>query len=206
MNYPNKIKIGVCGGSHKPYVEEHMAKAYQIGQAIAKAGCISVTGATWGYPYQAAKGAKESGGISLGISPADGKSQHWEFYQLPFDACDPIVYSGTGLQGRNVFIIRSSDAVIFIGGGSGTLNEFTSAFRMGKPLGVLKGSGKISEYLETIIDICKVSSLPPPIFHEEEPQKLVSLLINVTKQEIENHFSQIQSPQHKAIEQTEKSE
>ena len=173
MNYPNKIKIGVCGGAHEPYDPELSKQSYIIGQEIAKLGCTIVTGATHGYPYESAKGATEAGGVSLGISPADGKTNHGTEYKLPYDVFDPIVYTGVGFQGRNIVIIRSCDAVIFVGGGSGTLNEFTAAFRLGRPLGILKGSGAISDNLDTIVDICTRSSAPPPIFHDTDPVKLV---------------------------------
>lgn len=184
-NYPNKIKIGVCGGAHEPYDPGLSKQSYIIGQEIATLGATLVTGATYGYPYEAAKGATEAGGISLGISPADGKTNHGTEYKMPYDVFDPIVYTGVGFQGRNVVIIRSSDAVIFVGGGSGTLNEFTTSFRLGRPLGVLKGSGAISEHLDTIMKICERSSAAPPLFHDEDPVKLVHDVHEAVKKYIE---------------------
>ena len=185
LHYPNKIKIAVCGLAHEPYDDGIKQKAYQIGQYIAKHGCIIVTGATFGYPYEAAKGAFEAGGLSVGISPANGKTEHHTHYHMPFDCYDPIIYTGFGLQGRNVVIIRSSDAVIFIGGGSGTLNEFTSAYRLGKPLAVLTGSGKISDHLPIILDICSSSSPQPPLIHEADPEVLVHRMVEEAKKKIE---------------------
>lgn len=184
MKYPNRIKIGICGGVHDPLDEEVKQKAFMIGKEVAKQGCVLVSGATLGYPREAAKGAIAMGGISLGISPADGKTQHAKEFKYPLDVYDPIVYTGFGLQGRNVILIRSSDAVIFIGGGSGTLNEFTIAFRLGKPLGVLKGSGLISENLDTVIKICKRSSPKPFLIHHHHPETLVKEIVKAVKKKI----------------------
>lgn len=186
MLYPNKIKIAVCGKAHAPFDEKVLKKAQSIGKEIARLGCIIISGATMGYPYEAAKSAKDAGGISVGVSPADGKSAHIHDYHLPLDAYDPIIYTGFGYQGRNVVLVRSADAVIFIGGGSGTLNEFTIAYRLGKPLGVLKGSGKLSSSIDVILDICSVSSEKPPFVHEEDPTTLVARIIEESREKIES--------------------
>lgn len=179
-----KIKVAICGLAHGPYDRSIEDAAYTIGRELVSAGCVVLTGATEGYPYFAAKAASEAGGLSIGISPADSFSEHQGRYKKPVDAFDPIIYTGFGYQGRNVVLIRSCDAAIFIGGGSGTLNEFTTAFRLGKVMGVLKGSGLISDSLDTITTICGVSSSSPAIIHESDPIQLVKMVCDKEKQEL----------------------
>ncbi len=55
-----------------------------------------------------------------------------------------------GKKGRNAVFVHSCDAMIFIGGGMGTLNEFTIAFDEGKVIGVLENSGGLSSELEKL--------------------------------------------------------
>ena len=110
-----------------------------------------VTGATTGMPYWSAKGAKEAGGTVIGFSPAASKASHQKTYHLPIDYHDVILYTGFGYSGRNLLLTRASDAVIFICGRMGTLNEFTIAFEDGKPLGVLEGTGGTADIIKELI-------------------------------------------------------
>ena len=91
--------------------------------------CVTVTGATTGAPFWAAKGAKEAGGIVIGISPASTKREHVKTYGLPVEYHDLIIYTGFGYAGRNLLFTRSADAVITVAGRIGTLNEFTDRLR-----------------------------------------------------------------------------
>ena len=87
-------------------------------------------------------GAKEEGGISIGISPAQTELEHVEKYKLPLEYMDLIMYTGSGYSGRNLQLTRTSDAVIVGCGRIGTLNEFTIAFEDDKPIGILEGTGR----------------------------------------------------------------
>ena len=83
-----------------------------------------------------------------------------------------------GPKGRNVILIRSADACIFIGGGTGTLNEFTIAFdELGseRAIGVLKGSGGITDELPQIIKL--VGKAPrAQMCIESDPDTLIERL------------------------------
>ena len=68
-----------------------------------------------------------------------------ETYKLPLDACDLIVYTGFGLKGRNVVLVRTCDIVLFIAGSMGSLNEFTIAHDEGKVIGCLTGTGGVAD-------------------------------------------------------------
>ena len=59
-----------------------------------------------------------------------------------------------GLMERDILNIRSSAGVIILGGGIGTLNEFTVAYEEGKVVGVLLGTGGIANYIPEILEMC----------------------------------------------------
>ena len=126
-------------------------KAKALGRAIAARDAILLTGATTGVVYVTGKAAKDAGATHAGISPAHNAEEHVERYELPLDACDAIIYTGFGLKGRNVVLVRSCDVVIFISGSIGSLNEFTIAYDEGKVIGVLEGSGGIADRIKEII-------------------------------------------------------
>lgn len=120
-------------------------KSYEIGREIVQQDGIVVTGATTGAPYLAAKGAKEAGGMSIGVSPAASYAAHVKSYHLPTDVFDLIIYTGFDYSGRNLILTKAADAVVIVCGGFGTLNEFTIALEDGKPIGVLTGSCGVSD-------------------------------------------------------------
>ena len=93
--------------------------AYALGVALAQKHYVLITGACPGLPYECARGVKENGGMSIGISPALSLDEHIHQYHSPADVYDVIIYTGSGLMGREVTNIRSSDMVIIIGGQSG---------------------------------------------------------------------------------------
>ena len=114
-----------------------LRKAKELGREVIKQDGIIFTGATTGFPLWAAMGAKEAGGISLGLSPASTEAEHVNVYRLPTKYLDLIIYTGFGYSGRNLLLTRSSDAVIVGPGRIGTINEFTIAYEDSKPIGIL---------------------------------------------------------------------
>ncbi|MQG76675.1 MAG: hypothetical protein FI703_05030 [SAR202 cluster bacterium] len=148
-----KMTVGVMGsaGGHLP--PEICTMVYTLGQAIAEKGCVLITGACPGYPQEAVKGAKSKGGVVVGVSPALNMEGHILKYNSPTKGYDAIIYTGSGLMGREVENIRSCDVVVFVGGRSGTLGEFAIAYDEAKVIGVLEGTGGITSHLKTIIEM-----------------------------------------------------
>ena len=138
------LKVGVMGGAGSNIPAEYLDKAAQLGEAIATAGCVVITGACPGLPLAAARGAKNVGGTVIGISPALSLDEHAFKYESPTLAHDVLIFTGSGLMGREVVNIRSSDIVVIVGGSSGTLGELAIAYDEGKLIGVLTGTGGIS--------------------------------------------------------------
>ena len=148
--------------------------AVQLGAAIAKNNCVLVTGATTGLPELVVKAYGEHGGaIALGISPAINAKEHAQLYILPAAGMDVIVYTGFGLKGRNVVNVRSADIVILFGGATGTLNEFTTAYDEGKIIGILEGSGGVSDHIREIIHFCKKPTGGVTIY-DSSPESLIT--------------------------------
>ena len=143
-----KIKIGIMGSAEASASATLREKSVTLGKAIARREAILLTGATTGLVYATGKAAHGAGALHIGISPAENQHEHMEVYALPTDACDAIIYTGFGLKGRNVVLVRSCDIVLFIAGSIGSLNEFTIAYDEGKIIGCLTGTGGVADELE----------------------------------------------------------
>jgi len=178
-----KIKIGVMGSAQGPTIGngENILKARELGKWIAKTDCILVNGACPGLPNDAALAARENGGMVIGISPAFSWETHVKDYKSPDGAYDMIVYTGMGLMERDILNIRSSDAVILVGGGIGTLNEFTVAFDDGKIVGVLTETGGVSDHIPEIMQICN-RNLTERVIFDSDPRALVEKVVLAIKQ------------------------
>lgn len=167
-----KTKVGVMGSAEAVTATLLREKAIALGRAIASRDVILLTGATIGLVYETGKAARDAGLLHIGISPAGDEREHVDRYQLPLDACDAIIYTGFGLKGRNVVLVRSCDVVLFIAGSIGSLNEFTIAYDEGKVIGCLTATGGVADEAEKI-----VRTFPKPtrarIFYEDDPERLV---------------------------------
>lgn len=171
-----KYKICVSGAAETGHcAADALEKAEQIGRAIAEAGMVLVTGATTGIPYWAAKGAKEAGGIVIGLSPASSEAAHVKTYRLPTDYHDLIVYTGFEYAGRNLLLTRSADGIITICGRMGTLNEFTIAYEDQKPVGVLTDSGGMADSIKEIVE--KSHRGPGKVVYHSDPKQLLEKLL-----------------------------
>lgn len=177
-----KIKICASGAAETGHCGEGaLERAKEVGRQIAQQGCVLVSGATTGFPLWVARGAKESGGVSIGVSPASTEKEHVEVYQLPLDFQDLIIYSGTGYSGRNLLLTRSSDAVIVGCGRIGTLNEFTIAYEDEKPIGILEGDWGTDELIKKILDESHRGN--GKVIFDSDPAKLVARLVEMVQKE-----------------------
>lgn len=177
-----KYKICVSGAAETDHCEqEALELSKQLGKEIVEHKGVLVTGATTGVPYWAAIGAKEAGGISIGLSPAASEKEHIEAYKLPTDYFDLIIYTGFNYSGRNLLLTRSSDAVIFSCGRMGTLNEFTIAFEDEKPIGVLEGTGGTADMIKEILP--KLHKGWGRIVFDSDPKALVEKVLEMVKKD-----------------------
>jgi hypothetical protein len=116
--------IAVIGAGNAD--ENTLKIAEEVGKLIAKRSAILICGGLGGVMEAAAKGAKSSGGITVGILPQSHREDANPYIDAP-------VATGFG-EGRNVIIIRSADALIAVGGEYGTLSEIALGLKTGKPV------------------------------------------------------------------------
>lgn len=174
MNYA----ICVSGAAAGKTVQPDKELAERLGRAIAKEGHVIVTGATVGLPFYAARAAKFAGGMSIGFSPAASLKEHVLKYRLPIGMFDFINFTGAHYIGRDVHLILSSDAVLYLGGRFGTLNEFTIALESRTPIGILTGSGGTADLIPELLD--KVEAVNKDIIvMDDDPERLVTKVIKM---------------------------
>jgi uncharacterized protein (TIGR00725 family) len=179
-----KTTVGVMGSAtdaeEGPSGDALREKASALGRALAERNVVLMTGATTGIVYLVGKAAHESGVFHVGVSPAASQREHVERYQLPADACDLIVYTGFGLKGRNVVLVRSAEIVIFIAGAMGSLNEFTIAHDEGKVVGCLTGTGGVADEADYLIQ--KFSKgMGARVIQNHRPERLVDDCLTALK-------------------------
>jgi uncharacterized protein (TIGR00725 family) len=85
----------------------------------------------------ASRGAKDGGGLTVGIIPQDNKDDANQF-------CDVVIATGLG-HARDFVTATSADAVIVVGGGAGTLIEVSAAYQRRVPIIALKGTGGVAD-------------------------------------------------------------
>lgn len=111
----------------------------------------------------ASRGAKEAGGLVIGIVPQDSKQEANAF-------CDVVISTGMG-HARDFITAYSADAVIAVGGGAGTMIEVTAAYQKRIPIVALKGTGGVADQLvDSYIDDRKLER----IIGENSPERGVA--------------------------------
>ncbi|MDY6917730.1 MAG: hypothetical protein SVP26_07260 [Chloroflexota bacterium] len=164
-----RMTVGVMGSSGGTIPAEVSQRLYELGKEIARRRYVLVTGACPGLPHEAVKGADSLNGVVVGVSPALDFEEHVLRFHSPVRGYDALIYTGSGLMGREIENIRSCDVVVFAGGRTGTLGEFAIAYDEGKVIGILENTDGITQHLKTIISLVKkdtgavVVSSPDPV-------------------------------------------
>lgn len=184
------LKIGVYGSSAGSTIEKNILRAREVGKEIAKNKCILVNGACKGLPYEAANSAHNLGGKTIGFSTATSLKNHLK-NKNPVISNDRLYFIPKNykhkknvfvcMKYRNVNSVAFSDAAIFISGRTGTMNEFTIAFDCGKIIGVLSGTGGVSdnEISSLVKNIDKDNGAK--IIFDSNPKTLVKKVIEEAK-------------------------
>lgn len=130
----NRIQIGVIGSAG---LEEYTKKckpsqrifsiAYELGKQVAQSKAILFTGGKGGIMQSAANGAKDNQGITVGV--VSGNSRR---VSNPF--IDIEIVTGMYAGSDAAPLVLSCDGLIGVGGGAGTLQELTIAYRCGIPV------------------------------------------------------------------------
>lgn len=119
-----KMIIGVIGGHSCSAKTAKLAR--ELGKEIAKLGAILVCGGLSGVMEAAAQGAKENGGITVGLLPGADKGNANKFIDIP-------LATGLGYT-RNTLVATASDIIIALPGEYGTLSEIGFALNAKKPV------------------------------------------------------------------------
>ncbi|MGE5692378.1 MAG: TIGR00725 family protein [Candidatus Zixiibacteriota bacterium] len=125
--------IAVVGGS--TVSTEVYQTAREVGRSVAEAGALLITGGLGGVMEAASQGAKEKGGMVIGILPGFSRQDANPYVDIP-------IVTGLG-DGRNMLIVQTAQAIIALPGKYGTLSEIALALKIGRPV-VSLGSWEIS--------------------------------------------------------------
>jgi uncharacterized protein (TIGR00725 family) len=117
MDIAKRPRIGLIGGSRagKKYLE----MAGEVGRLVAERGGILVCGGMGGVMEAACRGAKEAGGLTVGIIPGARRGEANAFV-------DVAIATGMGYT-RNSLVVMNSDVLIAVDGEYGTLSEIAYA-------------------------------------------------------------------------------
>ena len=152
-----------------------------LGAEIARAGKTLLTGATTGLPHAAARGftsVSNTKGVSVGFSPASSFREHVSTYRLPTVEFDYINFTSMEYVGRDVYLVRSADAVITIGGRMGSLHEFSTALESRKVCGILLGSVGLKDYAAQLLKNVEAPGAKDVIY-DSDPKRLVARVIEM---------------------------
>ena len=119
-----KVILAVIGGD--PCSAEEAGLAREVGERIARAGALLITGGLGGVMEAASEGAATAGGTTVGILPGNDPSAANRHVAIP-------IATGLG-HVRNTVVATAADAVIAIGGKAGTLSEIAFAHLRGRPV------------------------------------------------------------------------
>lgn len=126
-----KPTIGVIGDQDA--TKETLLIAKRVGWEIAKAGFVLVCGGRRGVMEAACQGAKEAGGLTVGILPGCDKKEANPYVDI-------VIPTGLGYA-RNTLVVLASDGVVVVGGRSGTLSEIAFAWMYNRPIVAITPAG-----------------------------------------------------------------
>ena len=103
-----------------------LEQARAVGEGLGRVGAVLVCGGLGGVMEAACRGAREAGGLTVGLLPGHDRSaaNKWVAVALP---------SGMG-ELRNGLVVRAADALIAVGGAYGTLSEIALGLKLGRPV------------------------------------------------------------------------
>jgi uncharacterized protein (TIGR00725 family) len=122
------VYVGVIGDGSEN--DDLSRLAEEVGKRLAAAGAVLVCGGLGGVMTAAARGAKEAGGMTVGLLPGDSRRDANEYIDI-------AIATGMG-EMRNALIARAVDVLIAVGGGYGTLSEIGLGLKKGTPVVALQ--------------------------------------------------------------------
>lgn len=149
MAISRKPVIGVIGAGQCS--REEQEKAAVVGCYVAKHGGIIVCGGLGGIMEGAARGAREAGGVTIGILPSEHKEDANPYI-------DYVIPTGFG-EARNILVVRAADVIVAFPGKYGTLSEMAFAMVADKPLVSVSAWKLTDERVHEVDDPLEAASL-----------------------------------------------
>lgn len=148
------MRVSVIGGS--TVTDEQYATARELGRLLGERGHEVVCGGLGGAMEAVCRGARGTGGHTIGVLPSADRTTANEYVDTP-------IATGIGYA-RNALVVKNGDAVVAIDGSTGTLSELAFALDVGRPIAGL--------------DTHRVDDLPGlgPIEHVEAPERAVAFV------------------------------
>lgn len=135
----HKTIIGIMGPGEKA-TEFDLKNAYEIGKSCAQLGYTVMTGGRPAGVMEAGlKGAKDGGGLTLGILPFKSKADANPYVDI-------VVVTGLN-SARNYINALTSDVLIACGVEAGSLSEIALALKEKKKVILLTENNKAKDYL-----------------------------------------------------------
>ena len=164
MRARRRFTVAVVGDGH---IDPHgpvATAAFEVGRGLVDRGFRVLTGGLRGVMEAALRGAHHAAayreGDTVAVLPGHdpGDANEWADIVLP-----------TGLGIARNLVVASSDAVVAVGGGSGTLSEIAFAWQLGRPIVALRGQGWAARLAGRPVDDRWAAETPvdrdPPVVH-----------------------------------------
>jgi uncharacterized protein (TIGR00725 family) len=123
-------QVAVIGAAACEPGSEAARLGEEVGRRLAEAGATLVCGGLTGVMEAACRGAREAGGVAIGIVPGNSVGE-------ANPHCSHVVATGIG-HARNLAVVSSGEVVIAIGGEWGTLSEIGFARAIGRTVVALR--------------------------------------------------------------------
>ena len=148
LHVRRNLRIGVMGAGSCDTDTARLAR--EVGREIGRTGAILICGGRGGVMEECARGAKEAGGLTVGILPGSNPEDANDWIDLP-------IATDLG-NARNVINVLTSDVIIAIRGGSGTLSEIALALKVGTPVIGLETWELTPPPGQSIPSVCRVDT------------------------------------------------
>jgi uncharacterized protein (TIGR00725 family) len=137
------IQIGVIT-TFDPVPQETVDKTRALGRELAARNCVVITGGNGGLMTTVSEAVIKHGGITVGIiaHELEDAGEDHRLYN-PYNTIK--IMTGQTYTARSPTVVRSSDAIIMVAGGVGTLTELAMAYNLRKPIVVLTGTGLMAD-------------------------------------------------------------
>lgn len=159
-------RFGIVAPLCSPLDAAAPQRCWELGMAIASAGCVLLTRTCAGLTHEVVLGARSAGGHVVGISPAGSLEEHAEVYAAPWRDYDLLIFTGAGTAPHERIHLRNSDIVVLTDGATVAFDELALAAGYGKLLGVLGRSRRPAALPESA-----------EFIQDDDPERLVAQLL-----------------------------